>query len=275
MTSAPAHKSTRGRSRLARTRYALLACAAACNTASAVSADAQYANGPTTAPPPPAEAPTLKDCEQTDSAPLVVRACTYILNTTDPDQTERARILMLRAVGWGKEEDFGAAADDYTSVLKLQPKNITALEGRAWARAKNSQYLKAVEDYTTLIGFDPKNDKYYRDRGQALMRAHKFDDALSDFDKSLQLKPSEVEAYMGRAQVFNAMNDRERAKAEFNKGIAVNDRYLPLFWMRGEMARDWDDKELALESYTKVLSINSLHEDARRRMFYLGVLHPP
>lgn len=86
---------------------------------------------------------------------------------------------------------------------------------------------------------------------------------------------AEVEAYMGRAQVFNAMNEREKAKSEFEKGIKVNGRYLPLFWMRGEMARDWGDRELALESYAKVLAINSLHEDARRRMFNLGILHPP
>lgn len=239
----------------------------------AAPAAAQYADPPQQ--PAGGEVLTLKDCEQTDSAPLVVRACTHFLNTSRLEPAERVRILILRAVGWAKEEEFATAADDYSAVLQLEPDNVKALEGRADARHKLGQFLTAAEDYTRLIAHNPGNDGYFRSRALARMGAHRYDEALADFDKSLALNPAEVEAYMGRAQVFNAMKDREKVKAEFEKGIAVNDRYLPLFWMRGEMAREWGDKELALESYAKVLAINSLHEDARRRMFYLGVLHPP
>jgi len=218
---------------------------------------------------------TRKDCEQTDSSPLVVRACSQLLNAGGLEPAEKVRILLLRATGWIKEEDPQAAADDYTGVLAIEPKSIVALEGRAKALGKAGAHAKATDDWTALIALDPNNDAYFRGRGLARMGAGAFDTALADFDKSLALNPNEVEAYMGRAQVFNAEKDLTRAKAEFEKGIAVNDRYLPLFWMRGEMARDWGDKELALASYKRVLEINSLHEDARRRMFYLGVLHPP
>ncbi len=243
---------------------ALLACLVASGIAPA-GADTPAATIPT----------TLKDCEQTDSAPLVIRACSNILNGGSLESAERTRILLLRAVGWGKEEDFHAAADDYSSVLEIEPENVAAREGRAKALAKAADYVKSVADWTHLITFQPNNDFYFRSRGLARLGAGAFPDALADFDVSLALNPKEVEAYMGRAQVFDAMKDIERAKAEFNKAIAINDRYLPLFWMRGEMARAWGDKELALESYARVLAINSLHEDARRRMFYLGVLHPP
>lgn len=244
---------------------ALMLSAATATIAGFVSANGVSAQVPT----------TLKDCEQTDSAPLVIRACTNVLNGENLEPAERKRILILRAVGWSKEEDFHAAADDYSGALEIEPDNIAALEGRARALGKASDYAKAVDDWTRLITLQPKNDLFFRSRGLARMGAGTYQEALADFDVSLALNPKEVEAYMGRAQVFDAMKDREGAKAEFEKGIAVNDRYLPLFWMRGEMARDWGDKELALASYTQVLAINSLHEDARRRMFYLGVLHPP
>ncbi len=235
---------------------------------------AQYA-GPPSEQPARGQTPTMADCEQTDSAPLVVRACTHFLNTQELEPGARVRILTLRAVGWAKEDEFAAAADDYTSVLQLEPGNVRALEGRAGARAKLAQFAKAVDDYSSLIAQNPANDSYYRSRALAYLAARHYDEALADFDRSLELNAAEVEAYMGRAQVFNAMNEREKAKSEFEKGIKVNGRYLPLFWMRGEMARDWGDRELALESYAKVLAINSLHEDARRRMFNLGILHPP
>jgi len=222
-----------------------------------------------------AQAPNMADCEQTDSSPRRVRACSLILNAGKLAPQERKRILMLRATGWMKEEDFAAAADDYASVLEIAPGDVTALEGRATALGRGGAHDKSAEDWSTLLAMAPQNDLYFRNRGLELLGAKKFDAALADFDASLRINPGEVEAYMGRAQVFNAMQDHEKAKAEFDKGIAVNDRYLPLFWMRGEMARAWGDRDLALESYTRVLAINSLHEDARRRMFYLGILHPP
>ena len=244
---------------------ALMLSAATAPIACFVSASGVHAQVPT----------TLKDCEQTDSAPLVVRACTAVLNGSELEPAERKRLLILRGIGWSKEEEYHAADEDFTSALAIEPDNVAAREGRANARTKNKAFLELAEDWTELIALQPKNDLYYRSRGLARIGAAQYQEALADFDVSLGMNPKEVEAYMGRAQVFDAMKDIERAKAEFNKAIAVNDRYLPLFWMRGEMARAWGDKELALASYTQVLAINSLHEDARRRMFYLGVLHPP
>lgn len=230
---------------------------------------------PADAQPSDAQPLGLKECEQTDSAPLVVRACTAVLNAGGLDVAERHRILLLRATGWMKEEEFAAAADDYSAVLETEAQNVQALEGRAAALGKLGEHARSAEDWTRLIALAPQNDMYLRQRGLERMGAKEFDAALADFDAALAIAPREVEAYMGRAQVFDAMKDIARSKQEFEKGIAVRDDYLPLYWMRGEMARAWGDKDLAIASYTRVLQINSLHEDARRRIFYLGVLHPP
>lgn len=218
--------------------------------------------------------PTLKDCEQTDSAPLVVRACTAVLNG-QLDPAERKRILLLRATGWMKEEDFEGAAHDYTSVLEIESANVAALEGRGNANLKGGSFPASIADWTTLIEMSPQADGYYRSRGQAHLGAKQYDLALADFEQSITLAPKAIDAYIGRAQVFSAMGNIEQSKREFERGIAANDRYLPLYWIRGEMAYEWGDKELSIASYVKVLEINSLYEDARRRLQRLGILHPP
>ena len=219
-------------------------------------------------------AAALKDCEQTDSAPLVVRACTAVLRGELAPQ-ERIRILHLRARGWMKEDEFAAAAEDYTSILEGEPGNVAALEGRAKANAKQNHHIDSVADYTTLIGLDGQNAKYYRDRGTEHLGARHFDEALADFDKSIAMEPNAIDAYIGPAKVYSALGNIEQSKREFERGIAVYDRYLPLFWIRGEMAYEWGDKDLAIASYRRVLALNGVYEDARRRLQRLGIMHPP
>ncbi len=222
-----------------------------------------------------AQSPSLKDCEQTDSAPKVVRACSAILNTPDLSPHERTRILLLRGTGWTKEEEFAAAAEDFSGAIKLEPDNVTALEGRARALSKLGHHRDAADDWSRLITLQQQNDAYYRNRGMERSSAGLYPEALSDFDKALEINPKGVEAYMGRAQVFHVMKDRDRANKEFEKGIAVNENYLPLHWARAEMAEEWGNSELAIASYVKVLKINGVYEDARRRLQRLGVFTPP
>lgn len=220
-------------------------------------------------------ADNLADCEQTDSAPRVVRACTHILNGQKLEAAERMRILILRGVGWSKEEEFAAAAEDFTGALEIDPSNVAALEGRAKARSKLAEHGKSAEDWSQLLALQPQNDKYYRMRGTERLGAGKHQEALADFDKSLEINPKGIDAYIGRAHVYNALKDRQLSEREFKKGIEVNENYLPLHWARAEMAEHWGEEKLAIESYVKVLKINGVYEDARRRLQRLGVFTPP
>lgn len=218
---------------------------------------------------------TLADCEQTDSAPRVVRACTLILNGQKLEPAERMRILNLRGVGWSKEEEFQAAVEDFTTALEIEASNVAALEGRAKARTKLGEHKKAAEDWSELIDLQPRNDRYYRLRGNERLAAGQHQEAFTDFDKSLEINPAAVDAYIGRAHVYHALKDRHLADTEFKKGIEVNANYLPLHWARAEFAEAWGEEKLAIESYVTVLRINGVYEDARRRLQRLGVSTPP
>ena len=221
------------------------------------------------------QARTVADCEQTDSAPRVVRACTLILNGQKLTAAERLRILILRGVGWSKEDEFQAAAEDFSAALEIESTNVAALEGRAKARTKLGEHKNAASDWSELIDLHPRNDTYYRLRGNEYRAAGQHPEALTDFDKSLEINPQAIDAYIGRAHVYHALKDRLLADKEFKKGIEVNANYLPLHWARAEFAEAWGEDKLAIESYVAVLRINGVYEDARRRLQRLGVFTPP
>jgi tetratricopeptide (TPR) repeat protein len=228
------------------------------------------------------QAQTLADCEQTDSAPRVVRACSLILNGQKLEPSERLRILILRGVGWSKEDEFQAATEDFSAAIEIDPANIAALEGRAKALSKLAEHSKSAadhgrsaDDWSQLVALQPQNDKYYRLRGNQRLGAGQHQEALADFDKSLEINPQAIDAYIGRAHVYHALKDRQLADKEFKKGIEVNANYLPLHWARAEFAEAWGENKLAIDSYVEVLRINGVYEDARRRLQRLGVFTPP
>ena len=133
----------------------------------------------------------------------MVRACTIILNGQKLEPAERKRILILRGVGWSKEDEFTAAAEDFSSAIEIDPANVAALEGRAKAHNKLAEHSKsaadhskAAIDWSQLIALQPQNDKYYRLRGIDHLGAGLHQQALADFDKSLEINPKAVDAYI-------------------------------------------------------------------------------
>ena len=218
---------------------------------------------------------TLADCEQTDSAPLVVRACTHMLKLPDMQPADRAHIHVLRGTGWAKEEDFSAAIEDFSAALKIDAANVDALRGRAHAHTKLGEHAAAVEDWSRLIALMPNNDEFFRSRGASNLAAGRHKQAFSDYDKSLELNPACIDAYIGRAAVHDALGERAQARSEFERGIAINRNYLPLYWERAQMAERWGEERMAIKDYEMVLKINGVYSHARKALDRLGILHPP
>jgi tetratricopeptide (TPR) repeat protein len=225
----------------------------------------------------PARAQTddMKNCEQMDSSIIAIRACTTVLAAPSLNPEDRVRIYMRRSKAWIIEEEPAAAADDYSRILEIEPKNFDALIGRAKARALSGAHTQAVSDFTQLIKDQPEQDEHYRGRGVSQLALGQHDAALADLARALEINPKNMEAYIDRANVYDALKDRPKALKEFDRAIAADPKFIRTYWVLGEMADSWGEKDLAIDSYTKVLSLNGVYEDARRRLQKLGVLHPP
>ena len=225
--------------------------------------------------PATAQSSEMADCEQDDSSPRAVRACSVVLNNQKLDAATLAKVHNLRGRAWIMEEDFQAAIDDYSTTLKLAPGNVVALAGRAKANTLQGLHKAAAADWSSLIALEPKNDAYHRDRGFSQLAAGQANEAMTDFDTSLSLNPQGVDAYIGRASVYDSLKQREQALKEFERGIAVKPDYLPLFWERAQMAERWGERPLAIKSYEAVLKINAIYAHARKALVRLGVDTPP
>lgn len=217
----------------------------------------------------------MQNCEQEDSSPIAVRACSVVLAAPGLSASETVRVYTRRGRAWMMDEEPAAAEEDFTHVLAVEPKNAEALQGRASALTALAKHAAAVEDWTRMIDLYPAHDEYYRNRGASYLAAGKHPEALEDYTQSLKINPKGVEAFIGRASVYEAMKDREKTLKEFELAIAVEPNFLPIYWARAETAERWGEKDVAIQNYVQVLRINGVYAHARKALVRLGVDTPP
>ncbi|HEX7296139.1 MAG TPA: protein kinase, partial [Pyrinomonadaceae bacterium] len=89
----------------------------------------------------------------------------------------------------GYEWDFGAAENDLTAALELDPNNETAHGEYALLCAYAGRFDQALKEIETAQAIAPGTARYERDRGRILYYARRYDEAIVQFARSLELKP--------------------------------------------------------------------------------------
>ena len=66
------------------------------------------------------------------------------------------------------KRDYDRAIQDYSEVIKLDPRNYANYRSRAVAYMAKMDYDRAISDYTVSINLDPRHSANYTSRGLRL-----------------------------------------------------------------------------------------------------------
>jgi tetratricopeptide (TPR) repeat protein len=130
------------------------------------------------------------------------------LNAKDPDLYNRR--------GWiyddmGKYDD---AIASYTEALKLGPSWASVVyRGRGFAWTHKRDYEKAFSDFSTALRLDPKDWAAYKGRGIVLAEAKLYKEAIADYTAAIKLYRHSV-LFRLRARAYEAAGDATRADAD-------------------------------------------------------------
>jgi len=91
----------------------------------------------------------------------------------------------------------------YDQTLKLNPKNIHALNNKGSALASLGNYQEALSYYDKALEIDPQYVIALNNKGNALASLGNYQEALSYYDKALEIDP----------QYVIALNNKEKASA--------------------------------------------------------------
>lgn len=106
----------------------------------------------------------------------------------EPDST---KAYALRADAYIKTEQYALAADDYTTIITLEP-NAAAFSNRAYLYVVTGNYTKAVADCDKALEMNPEYAYALKNRGLAYKSLGQIDNASQDFNVARQLTLDQV-----------------------------------------------------------------------------------
>ncbi len=137
---------------------------------------------------------------------------------------------------------------------------------RGGLRGKDGNYGAAIDDYTRALQLNPLNTRALNDRGDAYYMTGDFDRAIADFTKAIESDPSYSYAYTNRGLSYFKMGDNDQALRDLNSAIELNDHSNLSYFIRGEIYRSKSDFKAALADFQKAFELTPADDPRRTNM---------
>jgi tetratricopeptide (TPR) repeat protein len=123
-----------------------------------------------------------------------------------------ARLYQARALARVQLGDHGAAADDFTLALGLAPADTTLLLHRGQAHLACRAAELAVRDFDEVLRRDPGNGFAYNGRAAARAQLGRYREAVADAEEALRLGPPSARLVYNAACVYSQAAGRLEAE---------------------------------------------------------------
>lgn len=156
---------------------------------------------------------------------------------------------------------YDAAITQYTEVLKLDPNNFKALNGRGLSKINQGKQYEAIADLNMAIEINPSGANALNNRGLAKFYLGDNNGALEDYTEAIQLDTTLVSVYKNRGLLQLRSGKYEEARDDFSKAVRLlptdGDAYLKYGVAVAQLSRH----EEALESYHKAIELNVVTDE--------------
>ncbi|MBS1989524.1 MAG: hypothetical protein JSS83_03345 [Cyanobacteria bacterium SZAS LIN-3] len=116
----------------------------------------------------------------------------------------------------GNEETVTSA----TNVLKINPKNIEALQQRAQALNFLREHQKSLDDYNSLVALEPKNVRWHKGRAEQMRWLNRYRDAVAEASTVIAMEKNS-DNVLKRAGDYIQLNDRASALKDLEASVPL------------------------------------------------------
>ncbi|PHJ57402.1 serine/threonine protein kinase [Nostoc linckia z18] len=157
--------------------------------------------------------------------------------------------------------NYEGAIQDFSQLIKLEPKNALAYNKRGDAYYRLGDYEQAQTDSSQAILLNPQDANAYYDRGFALYELRKYKEAIADYTQAIKFNSQDAYAYYGRGLARVQIKDNKGALGDFTKAIAIKPEYREAYLQRGILRRRLKLRQAAMQDFDKIIKIDP--SDAR------------
>lgn len=164
--------------------------------------------------------------------------------------------------------EYNYAIEEYNSILRKEPTNISALYFRAFCQMKMRRYDLAKNDYTDIIKITPRNIDAHLGLAYANIRLNRTTDAMDIYNRLAEQYPDSAIVFASRASFEKSMKSYDACLYDWEKAISLEPSNIEYMVSRADILITLDRKEEArqqLDAARKAgATMGQLHEWYRR-----------
>lgn len=141
----------------------------------------------------------------------------------------------VRGIARFETGDIKGSKEDFYIYLDRDRSNAIAFNYMAALLFLNQDYKGSLENYNEVVRLDPKYPDIYTNRGMMRHYTQDFKGAILDYNEAIKLKPENATAYNNRGAAKMMLKDLDAALVDFDKAISINNKYADAYDNRGRV----------------------------------------
>ena len=170
--------------------------------------------------------------------------------TAPPDPANEA---FQRALEHASNNELDEAIAECTEAIRLDPKNMGYLTGRAELYFATREFDKGVADADKILETAPNDLAAHHLRGKIFEVSGETDKALAEFDAAVERNPASMEALLERHNYFTRQGQQEKAAADADRMIQLEPQSPQGYMARGLISTAAGDGDEAFNYAERVL----------------------
>jgi tetratricopeptide (TPR) repeat protein len=199
-------------------------------------------------------------------------SCILLLNFKNSDGQAINDSLIRSGNRKIESGNFEGARNDFDRVLKTQPSNNAAINGKITVLYSEGNSREAGREVEKAIEKDPGYAEFYFSRAMIANQRRNFRRAIEDFDRALTLQPANnSRIYLNRGITRLNMNDDEAAMSDFTLAIENNPQNTAAYNYRGMINYRNSQFVAAIADFDRIIALDTGNDVAHynRAMAYL------
>jgi len=148
------------------------------------------------------------------------------------------------------------------SILRINSKDIVALQVQGLCMAMQGRVAESVEPFTRASALDPKNPELLTNLAKAQYGANLFSESVKTYEKLNRLIPNNAQILTDMGTSYAKLKDYDKAFSLYDKAIELQPQYYLVWSNRGNLLADLSFSLEAIDNYQKSLELNANYPEA-------------
>jgi len=155
-----------------------------------------------------------------------------------------------------RQYEWKEAARQYGYGLQISPDDLNLRNDHGMTRIASNAFRDAKDDYTVMLRFDPRDTEAWMRRGNAKEVLGDWQGAIADYDQGLRIDPGNTEALGYRGRAFTLLGRYPEAIADLTRATDSDpDNLSTVLWLYLAQRKNGKDGGAWLRKHTQSLDL--------------------